>query len=119
MVPQFSFGLMFGMTTSYNKGYQDSTQQIIHQTQVSENSKDSLHYIWGNSTYTASKFYHLPYKNVNPPRPFVWIWDSKCANKLKVFTWLVLMDTLNVGNIFRRKKRKLQDNNYNCVSCSS
>jgi hypothetical protein len=94
-------------------------QQIIQQVQVSENSKDSWHYIWGNSTYTASKFYHLPYKNVNPPKPFVWIWDSKCANKIKVFTWLLLMDRLNVRNILRRKKHKLQDNNYNCVLCSS
>jgi hypothetical protein len=31
-----------------------------------ENNKDTCHYIWGNSIYTASKFYHLPYKTVNP-----------------------------------------------------
>jgi hypothetical protein len=77
MVPQFSFGLMFEMTASSRKGYQDYSfaknknisvaaflqnnslesqfhlplseqafqeyhqlQQIIHQTQVSENSKE-------------------------------------------------------------------------------
>jgi hypothetical protein len=60
-----------------------------------------------------------PLQECQPPRPFVWIWDSKCANKIKVFTWLLLMDRLNVRNILRRKKHKLQDNNYNCVICSS
>jgi hypothetical protein len=28
------------------------------------------------------------------------------------------MDRLNVRNILRRKKHKLQGNNYNCVLCS-
>jgi hypothetical protein len=92
-------------------------QQIIQQTQVSENSKDSWNYIWGSFTCSASKFYHLPYNNITP-RPYVWIWDSKCANNIKVFTWLLLMDRLNVRNILRRKRHKLQDNNYNCVICS-
>jgi hypothetical protein len=59
-----------------------------------------------------------PLQECQPPRPFVWIWDYKCANKIKVFTWLLLMDRLNVRNILRRKKHKLQDNNYNCVLCS-
>jgi hypothetical protein len=94
-------------------------QQLIQQLQVSEKTKDTWHYIWGNSKYTTSKFYHLPYKNVHPPRSFIWIWDSSCANKKKVFTWLLLMDRLNVRNILRRKKHKLQGNNYNYVLYSA
>jgi hypothetical protein len=47
------------------------------------------------------------YKNVQPPRPFIWIWNSSCSNKIRVFSWLVLMDRLNVRNILRR----------NCVLC--
>jgi hypothetical protein len=35
--------------------------------------------------------------------------DSKCANKIKVFVWLLLMDRLNIRNLLRRKKFKLQD----------
>jgi hypothetical protein len=34
----------------------------------------------------------------------VWIWDSSCSNKVKVFSWLLTMDRLNVWNILRRKK---------------
>jgi hypothetical protein len=37
-----------------------------------------------------------------------WIWDSKCANKLRIFTWLLFMDRLNVRNILRRKNHKLK-----------
>jgi hypothetical protein len=51
-------------------------QALIQQIQISDSNKDSWHYIWGNSTYTSSKCYHLPYKNLHPPAPFVWIWDS-------------------------------------------
>jgi hypothetical protein len=52
---------------------------------------------------------------VHPPRPFLWIWNSSCSNK--VFSWHLLIDRLNVRNIFIRKKHKLEENNYNCVLC--
>jgi hypothetical protein len=94
-------------------------QQIIQQIQISSQEKDIWHYIWGNNRYTSSKFYHSSYKNIQPPPPLVWIWDSKCSNKIRVFVWLLLMDMLNVRNILRRKKHKLQDNNYNCPICSA
>jgi hypothetical protein len=61
-------------------------QLFIQQTQITDQAKDSWSYIWGNSTYTSSRFYHLSYKNLHPPKPFIWIWDSKCANKIKVFS---------------------------------
>jgi hypothetical protein len=93
-------------------------QQIIQQIQITPESKDTWHYIWANDKYTSSKFYHFPYKDVHPPRPFVWIWDSKCCNKIKVFMWLLLMDRLNVRNILRRKKCRLDDGNYHCVLCT-
>jgi hypothetical protein len=82
-------------------------QQIIQQIQISSHDKDTWHYIWGNNRYTSSKFYHFPYRNIQPPPPFIWIWDSKCPNKLRVFVWLLLMDRLNVRNILKRKKHKL------------
>jgi hypothetical protein len=36
-----------------------------------------------------------------------------------VFAWLLLMDRLNVRNILRRKKHKLEGNNYNCPICNT
>jgi hypothetical protein len=94
-------------------------QQIIQQIQISSQNKDTWHYIWGNNRYTSAKFYHFPYRNIQPPPPFIWIWDSKCSNKLRVFVWLLLMDRLDVRNILKRKKHRLQDNNYSCPICSA
>jgi hypothetical protein len=92
-------------------------QDIIQHTLISNEAKDVWSYLWGNAHYSASKFYHLPYKNVQPPRPFIWIWNSSCSNKIRVFSWLLHMDRLNVRNILRRKKHKLEGNNYNWVLC--
>jgi hypothetical protein len=92
-------------------------QDYIQTIQVQENAKDSWHYIWGNNKYSSSKFYNFPYRNFQPPAPFLWIWNSKCCNKLRVFTWLLLMDRLNTRNILKRKRHRLQGNNYNCVLC--
>ena len=96
-----------------------SLQELIQDLQVDQNSKDSWEYIWGSKNYSSSKCYNFPYKNIQPPSPFLWIWNSKCCNKLRVFSWLLLMDRLNTRNILRRKKHKLQGNNYNCVLCSN
>jgi hypothetical protein len=93
-------------------------QQIIQQIQILGQEKDIWSYIWGSNRYSSSKFYHFPYKNVEPPPPFVWIWDSKCSNKIKVFVWLLLMDRLNVRNILRRKNFRIQDSNFNCPICN-
>jgi hypothetical protein len=61
--------------------------------------------------------YHFAFRSVQPPRPFIWLWESKCANKLKMFNWLLFMDRLNTRNILRRKKIKIQGNDYTCVLC--
>jgi hypothetical protein len=46
-------------------------QDLIQNLQTSGNDKDIWEYTWGNTTYTASSFYHLTFKNLQPPRPFV------------------------------------------------
>jgi hypothetical protein len=94
-------------------------QEIISSIQVDNEAKDSWHYAWGNNTFTSSRCYHYHFNNFQPPIPFIWIWDSCCANKIKVFSWFLLVDRLNVRNILRRKRHKLQGNDYTCVLCSA
>jgi hypothetical protein len=65
-------------------------QRLIQQASTFEDAKDTWTYIWGNTTYAPTKFYHLPFQNVHPPKNFIWIWDSSCANKIRVFAWLLL-----------------------------
>jgi hypothetical protein len=88
-------------------------------THILEEAKDTWTYILGNYVYTAARFYHLPFQNVHPSKPFIWIWDSSCVNKIIVFARLLMMDRLNVRNILRRKKHKLHGNDYICVLCSA
>jgi hypothetical protein len=94
-------------------------QVILQEIQVTKGDKDCWKYIWGNSDYSASKFYKLHFSNIQPPGPFIWIWDSKCSNKIKIFGWLMLIDRLNVRNILRRKNYNLEGNDYTCVLCTT
>jgi len=57
------------------QAYQEfqSLQEYIQTIQVQQDSKDSWRYIWGSNIYTSSSFYNFPYKNIQPPAPFVWI----------------------------------------------
>ena len=69
-------------------------------------------------THSKKKKYNLPFRNIKPPPPFLWIWDSRCSNKLRSFTWLLMMDRLNTRNLLRRRNYSIEGNNYNCVLCS-
>ena len=79
-------------------------QEIIQSVQMTQTDKDQWHYIWGSSKYTSKSFYNHLYKDFHPPKPFLWIWKSRCCNKLRVFSWLLLMDRLNTRSLLKRKK---------------
>jgi hypothetical protein len=70
---------------------------------------------WGAHNFSSKKIYRLPYRNMQPLDHFVWIWKSKCCNKLRVFIWLLLMDRLHTRNILRRKNYQLENNDYDCI----
>ncbi|TVU26517.1 hypothetical protein EJB05_29067, partial [Eragrostis curvula] len=48
-----------------------------------EGSNDKWLSIWGSDKYFSSTIYNLPYRNMQPPQPFIWIWNSRCCNKLR------------------------------------
>jgi hypothetical protein len=50
--------------------YQD-LQQLIQGIQIQSENNNKWTYIWGNDRYSASKFYHLPFKNVQPLKQFM------------------------------------------------
>jgi hypothetical protein len=72
-------------------------------------------YIWGNSSFSASKAYKklIGHRQVHPA--FQWIWRSKCQMKHKVFFWLLLMDRIPTRDILRRKNMNLDS--YTCDLC--
>ena len=46
------------------------------------------------------------------------MWKSRCCNKLRTFSWLLLMDRLNTRKLLRRRNFNIVDNNYNCALCN-
>jgi hypothetical protein len=62
-------------------------------------SNDSWLYIWGSPKYTSQHFYKLNFWSLSPPSTFKWIWQSKVNMKIKVFSWLLFMDRVNVISV--------------------
>jgi len=96
----------------------EELQSIIQGIQVSVDRQDTWHYIWGSNKYSSKQFYNFQFRNIKPPDPFLWIWKSKCSNKLRVFCWLLLMDRLNTKNLLRRRSFHINGGNYSCVMCN-
>lgn len=69
---------------------------ITELNQNQDRQRDEWHYIWGSRAYSTSKFYMIPFLAIQPPQPIRWIWKSKCSKKIKIFTWLLFLDRLNV-----------------------
>lgn len=64
---------------------------------------DEWSFIWNSDKYTYKRFYKLTYSNVHVPRPFVWIWKTKCVMKINVFAWLLFRDRLNTRDMLDRR----------------
>jgi hypothetical protein len=92
-------------------------QQITQNLNLSQSNNDTWTYKWGDS-YTSRKYYKFMYRLVNPPTPLSWIWKSKLWPKLKVFSWLLLVDRLNTRNMLKRRHFNI-GNIYSCVLCNS
>jgi hypothetical protein len=92
-------------------------QEIVQSIQIRQEDKDQWKYIWWSRKYTTNSYYKYLHKEMQPPKPFLWIWSSRCCNKLRVFSWLLLLDRLNTRNMLKRKGYKLEGNNYDYVMC--
>jgi hypothetical protein len=62
----------------------DIFSEIIDQMMASREEMDRWIYPWGNSKFSSSKFYNLSFASIEPPPPFLWIWQSKVCIKIKI-----------------------------------
>lgn len=81
----------------------------------SSNMTDLLIFSWGNSCFSAAKIYKtlVGHRPVHPT--FLWIWNSKCQMKYKVFFWLLLRDRLSTRDLLQRRGMELES--YTCDLC--
>ena len=98
--------------------------ELIHIQEISQQVTLLLHehdiriFQWGNANYTASKLYNFM-SGAFPIDPAIQeIWKSKCLPKLRVFSWLLLMDRLNTKELMQRKNWQ-NDGGTHCVLCDN
>ena len=53
------------------------------------------------------------------PRPFVWIWKTKCVMKIKVFAWLLFRDRLNTRDMLDRRHCAKENDDLTCELCQN
>jgi hypothetical protein len=71
---------------------------------------------WNGGLYSSRWYYKYHFKELTPPAPFSWIWRAKSMPKIKIFTWLLLVDRLNTRDMLRRRGKHLEEGYY-CVLC--
>ena len=80
-----------------------SLEEDISSLHLQDGKGDDWSFLWNSDKYTAKKFYKLTFLNVQAPRPFVWIWKTRCVMKIKVFAWLLFSDRLNTRDMLDRR----------------
>lgn len=68
--------------------------QLLMDTPLSENAVDRRTFVWGDK-YTPSRYYNFLFQRLPKDIALNAIWKSRALPKLKVFTWLLMMDWLN------------------------
>ena len=65
---------------------------------------------------------HIPPEDTTDPlqvpRIFKILWSSKCTQKIKFFTWLLLVDRLNTKTMLLRRHFHVQPNAH-CIMCNN
>ena len=93
-------------------------QELNQQVTLLPQGPDVRIFQWGNANYTASKLYNFMF-GAFPIDPAIQeIWKSKCLPKLRVFSWLLLMDRLNTKELMQRKHWQI-DSGTHCMLCNS
>ena len=91
-------------------------QQFLITMPYREDSPDEWTLIWGNQRYTSRWYYNYVYENLQVSRIYKVLWSSKCTQRIKFFTWLLLVDRLNTKAMLLRRHFNVQPNAH-CVMC--
>jgi hypothetical protein len=91
-------------------------EYFISQVPFDPNAKDVWNFIWGNGSYSSSKYYQMVFNNVDAHPIFSKIWKSKCTPRIKFFAWLLIVDRLNTRNMLLRRHFNIQSTAF-CVLC--
>ena len=94
-------------------------QEELNHLQLQARRSDVWSFIWGTGIYTAKRFYNLNYSSLQPPRPMIWLWKTKCVMKIKVFAWLLFCDRLNTRDMLDKRHCAKEDDDLTCALCNT
>ena len=102
--------LIINMSTTYTH------QSLLNDHSRVPGSKDI--WLWSGTAkgYSPKLFYSHTFVSESFNPLTTWIWKSSCTMKIKVFTWMLIMDRLNTKDMVERRHWHLEDG-VNCVLC--
>jgi hypothetical protein len=91
-------------------------EDFIGQVPFDPSAKDVWTFIWGNGSYSSSKYYQMVFNNLDAHPIFNKMWTSRCTSRIKFFAWLLIVDRLNTQNMLLRRHFNIQSTAF-CVLC--
>lgn len=86
-------------------------QEFLQTVAFDNNQKDKWTLIWGlntYNTYSSSKLYKIAFQNVDTLLGLE-IQMHQHSNRIKFFTWLILVDRLNTKSMLKRRNLLAED----------
>lgn len=87
-------------------------------TDISGQNHDEWRYIWGKHEFSTKACYGYYFREVQSHPTFAWLWKAIIIPKLKVFGWLLLVDTLNTHNMLKQRHYNI-GTNFHCLLCET
>ena len=100
------------------QAYQEliSVQSLLLDLDLDHQASDR--WVWGKDAkaYTAKRYYTHIQSSITPNPLLKWIWKSCCTMKIKMFSWMLIMDRLNTQDMLERRHWNVFDSNL-CYLC--
>jgi hypothetical protein len=94
-------------------------EENLDSLKIQSGRGDIWSFIWNSDVYTPKRFYKPNFTALQPPRPLLWLWKTKCVMKIKVFAWLLFCDRLNTCDMLDRRHCAKEDDDLTCVLCDT
>lgn len=114
-----SISQRFNLPLSEQAFHEYDTMSAADPLDQLSDENDVWSYVWGNGLFSSKKIYDINFMHIHAPSYLAWIWKSKCAMKVKVFGWLLLIDRLNTYDMLDRRHCPPNNSDLTCVLCST
>ena len=83
--------------------------QMVQSMQLQAAEPDCCVLKQNGKQYVAKSYYTYVHRNIIPNTLLKWIWASSCTMKIKVFSWMMIMDRLNTQDMLLQRHWNVSD----------